>query len=282
MQQADSDKIFPNSSRFFINLPHYRIDTFLADKATTLVVTFEPMGRIKEFGSNRRGWGVSFLQEQGCSVMAVMVKEYDWYRKPDLKAFFMQMRQCGFFRSFEQVVTYGGSMGGFAALAHADAVNAAVVLSINPQATLSAQLAPWETRFDHGRKQDWQGELAHAADGFKQVQAAYVVYDPLFPLDAKHVSVLAAGNPQLVRLKIPVVGHHMPKWMAEMGLLKSTLTDILAGQFSVQHFHHEARKRRLIKRYWLMLAAQPRVVKSARFTQIARHYAATYGFPLPD
>jgi len=73
--------------------------------------------------------------------------------------FFIQMNKSGFFHGFEQVMTYGGSMGGYGALAYADAVNAGVVLSINPQATLSERLAPWETRFSQGKNSSGKGRL---------------------------------------------------------------------------------------------------------------------------
>lgn len=272
----------PPGSRFVIQLQNYRIDTVLTDNATKLVVTFEPMERWRTLGPQRTGWGVAFLQELGCSVMAVMCKQNDWYRKPDLLHFFTQMNKRGFFRGFDQVITYGGSMGGYGALAYADAVNAGVVLSINPQATLSAQLAPWETRFNQGKKQNWEGPFANAADGFRKVRAAYVVYDPFLPLDAKQVKLLKIGNPHLVELKIPVVGHHLPQWMAEMDMLKSTVQAVIAGQFSERRFYQEARKRRLIRRYWNMLISKPRVVKSQRFTRIVMRYAEHYGFSLDD
>ncbi len=279
---ADAKQPAPAGSRFFINLPHYRIDMFLADVTTKLVVTFEPMGRKKTLGDQREGWGMDFLQGLGYSVMAVMIKECDWYRQTDLQVFFAQMRSRGFFASFAEVITYGGSMGGFAALAHADAVSATTVLALNPQASLSAQLAPWETRFGFVDRSQWQDGLINAAEGFKQAKQAYVVYDPLLTLDARHVQLLMADNPGLVKLKVPVVGHHIPQWLAEMGLLKPTAQAIFAGQFSAQAFHQQARQRRGLKRYWQMLIQRPRVLKSALFTEIAHRYAAQQGFPYAE
>lgn len=269
-----------SGSYFIIQLQNYAIDTVLLDNAANLVVTFEPMDRWKTLGPHRKGWGIDFLQDLGCSVMAVMCQQNDWYRKPDLLDFFIQMNKSGFFHGFEQVMTYGGSMGGYGALAYADAVNADVVLSINPQATLSERLAPWETRFSQGKKQHWEGPFANAADGFRKVSAAYVAYDPFLPLDVRQVKLLKIGNPQLVELKIPVVGHHLPKWMMEMDILKSTVQAIVTGQFSEKCFYQAARKRRLIKRYWKMLVTKPRVLKSPLFTGIVLRYAEHYGFSL--
>jgi hypothetical protein len=269
----------PAGSRVFINLPHYRIDMFLAAAATDLVVTFEPMGRRKTFGEGREGWGMRFLQGLGYSVMAVMIKDCDWYRQADLAAFFAQMQARGFFRSFAKVSTYGGSMGGFAALAYADAVSADIVLSLNPQASLAAAFAPWESRFPFVDRRQWQDGLNNAAGGFKRVRQAYVIYDPWLALDAKQVQLLVADNPALVRLKVPAVGHGMPKWLAEMGLLKPTVGAILAGQFCLADFYQQARKRRTLRRYWQLLIALPRVAKSPLFTEIVGRYAAQYGFP---
>jgi len=83
-----------------------------------------------------------------------------------------------------------------------------------------------------------------------------------------------------VELKIPVVGHHLPKWMMEMDILKSTVQAIITAQFSERRFYQAARKRRLIKRYWKMLVSKPRVVKSQLFTGIVMRYAEHYGFSL--
>jgi len=280
MKTTATDKATPAGSRFLIDLPHYRIDMFLAHNCAGLVVTFEPLGRKKTLGDRREGWGMKVLQELGYSVMAIMFKECDWYRQTDLQVFFAQMRARGFFQGFKQVITYGGSMGGFAALAHADAVSATIALSINPQASLSAQLAPWENRFNFVNRADWEGDFTNAAVGFKNVRQAYVIYDPLFTLDARHVQLLSADNPGLIKLKIPVVGHLMPQWMAEMGLLKPTIKAIFSGQFSELAFYQQVRKRRSIRRYWQMLIDNPRVAKSRLFTMIVQRYAEQHGFPM--
>ena len=279
MPELAPPKFIPSGSRFITNLPNYRIDTFLADNSTKLVVTFEPMGRIKSDGPNREGWGLAFLQEQGYSVMAVMFKECDWYRKPDLAAFFAQMYKRGFFHGFDEVATYGGSMGGYGALAYAGAVKASTVLALNPQVTLSPLWAPWETRFAFARKFDWQGEFAHAGSGIKNTRNVYVVYDPLTPLDAKQVHLLDQYHAGVVKLKIPVVGHHIPAWMAEMAVLKPTVLAILEGRFCASDFYHSVRKRRQLKRYWQMLISKPRVAKSRLFSLIVLRYAEHYGFP---
>ncbi|MDA3856875.1 MAG: hypothetical protein PF480_01200, partial [Roseovarius sp.] len=144
----------------------YTIDVLLRP-ARQLVVCFDHAGIAENNPSRTRpGWGFRFVRDH-TEMAGIFVKltRSHWFRPPGLWDVCTRLAETGFFGSYDSVMTYGGSMGGYAALAYADAFHAETVLSMNPQVTLSSALAPWETRFPQGQAQEWESFPQNAAQG---------------------------------------------------------------------------------------------------------------------
>lgn len=191
------------SQHVFISTPNYTIEGHIYD-TRSLVITFENAGATNHDDPFRLGWGAKRFRTSKTSHICIKPKAADWYQHPDLAQAFTTLRDTGFFAQFRHRLTYGGSMGGFAALAYADLVQATTVLALNPQSTLAPDLAGWDKRFPQARAQDWSGPYKDAAGLARTPTLVLVAYDPFTPLDAKHIARL--DQPALTLLRAPFWG----------------------------------------------------------------------------
>lgn len=192
-----------------------------------LVVTFDTAQPLDADARLRNPWGMKAVLAEGCSVVGVKVRTPNWYRDPELHAFFRDPEFRAFCQSFESCLFYGSSMGGYGALAFSAAVPGSTVLAFSPQTTLDAERVPWETRFVSGRRQDWTGDFVDACDSVADAKRIYVVYDPFFGPDVRHVERIQGDN--VVRLRAPFSGHISIKLVRDLGNLQKVLRGALAG-----------------------------------------------------
>ena len=233
---------------FRCELEHYTIDALVRSESQ-LVVCFDHAGIAESQPSrDRLGWGLGFvLNHTDKSGLFIKPTESNWFRKPGLYKLFEQLEKSGFIGVYDSIITYGGSMGGYAAIAYADALHAEKVLSLNPQATLDAAIVPWETRFPRGMRQDWSSFPQNAAEGCQNASEVVVVFDRLCQKDARHAALL--NIPGRVELNVPFVGHGIPYHLRKMGLLERLFDDVASGAFSLSEWHRLIRMRRLLDEY---------------------------------
>jgi len=241
-------------------LPGYFIDYLPMEGSRKLVFTFENADQPNRprLDGLREPWGMMWLHNLGFAVIGVKPKSVEWYRGKDLHEFFRSTYLHSLVSQFEEVFLYGSSMGGFAAMAFADAIPGASVIAFNPQSTLDPNLVPWESRYQEGRIQDWSGDFADARVGAAKAKSVYVAYDPFFELDRKHIERLEQEN--LISLKMPLVGHVVATYMSEAGILSAFVEGALTGTLSSFGCNKLARKRRNTPRYFYCLGARSRSV----------------------
>lgn len=228
-----------------IDLENYRLD-LVRKSGPTLVVTFEPMTAcLRNPSRDRPGWSAKFLRPRSESVLYVKPQQPNWYRRPDLFAWLD--KEQALFSGFDRVVLMGGSMGGYGALAFAQAMQATEVLSLNPQTTLAADLVPWETRFTLGRAEDWTGAYRDAAETTQG--EVYVVADRYEDKDYRQVARL----PRYHFANFPFVGHKVPAWLLQLDALKPVSLAVLDGLPPAQvlaTIQAAVRQRRKLERWW--------------------------------
>lgn len=221
----------------------------------TLVIVFPPFGQ--SVGENIRKipcWANGFLRKRGYSILGFKLKNPDWFRNAQLHQYLRSPRFRKFLESFERVVFYGGSMGGYAALAFSELIAKAEVLALSPQFTLNPVTVPWEPRWvEAGQKQDWDGDFANAADNCKSAARVVVTYDPHFKLDAKHIEQLYSSN--VLKLPVPNVGHSTVMWLNRMGILSNLFDSFMDGTLEKRAFTSLVRQRsRMLPHYYLTLS----------------------------
>lgn len=251
---------------------NYSLEAVIYDRST-LVVTFEAAGApFLRPNRHREGWGEELFRSKGISALHVKPMRVDWYRRPDLAKLLKRLRDNGFFDQFGQVITYGGSMGGFASLVYADLVCASKAIAVNPQSTLDTRKVPWESRFSVAQKYDWETEYSDVIDYLNGATVAFVIYDKLCELDRMHVERIRATSASLVELNIPFVGHHVPAHLAAIKAIKPLLFSIIGGGQVRQEFYKNTRARRNLARYFNTLSNRDRVKNSDSFSKIVAAY----------
>jgi len=233
-----------------------------------LVVTFDNLSNVNDLSPGREPWAYKFVRENGASHLSVMARRKDWYRCPQLIAYLEKLAADGLFAEFGQVWLTGTSMGGFAALAFASLAPGATVIAFNPQTTLDTTLVPWEERFGMGRARDWSLPHSDAAFEIDEVARAFVLYDPFFAPDRRHVERLEGDNVTL--LKTWCSGHFSPVFLRRANLLKPVMQHALDGTLTPPVFYRLYRERRALPWYRKALQANLQARGHERLARIVR------------
>ena len=244
-------------------LDGYYID-YISGESNTLVITFEPvMADNILLNSKREAWGLNFLYKEGFSVLGVKSKKLDWFRGKELHTFFRSEVISSFFSSFEKVVFYGGSMGGFGCLTFSDACPGAIVIAMGPQSTLSNALVSWEKRFPLALEQDWSGDFIDGKVGASKAKKVYAIYDPYVLPDRKHIERLDPHN--LIKLPLHFMGHRIPAALLRMGVLKQVVLQAINEELDTKNFKEISKYKRLLPQYYTALTRQSKSTKVKSF-----------------
>ncbi len=221
--------------------------SFVDRGAHQLVVSFDNLSDAGYPYLDIEPWAGKFVHEQGWSHLGIYARGPSWYRDLRLIAFLEGLRDEGFFRRFERVALIGTSMGGFAALTFSSLAPGATVVALSPQSSLNAAAVPWEPRFVKGRARDWELPYSDAATQLAELGRAYVLYDPFFQQDQRHIARLP--QERLVHLKGFGFGHKTAVVLRRLGLLKSFMQRTITGEMDAAGFYRMIRTRKNIYLY---------------------------------
>jgi len=212
-----------------------------------LFVSFDNLSNVNDKSAAREPWAYKVARDNDCTHLSVFALRKDWYRDRELINYLRQLSMAGFFRHFRKVFMTGTSMGGFAALAFASLSPGATVISFNPQTTLDETLVPWERRFRMGRQRDWSLPHSDCAFEIDEVDKAFVLYDPFFEPDRKHVERLESDK--IIRLKTWCSGHYSPTFLRRANILKPLMQHAIDGTLTEERFYEMYRERRRLPWY---------------------------------
>ncbi|MBB1493356.1 hypothetical protein H5395_18135 [Paracoccus sp. MC1854] len=207
-----------------------------------LVVSFEPDTDKKPGTELRPGWGSTVLRKSRISHICVKPAVSDWYQGAELAGIFghLQERISGHSR----IVTYGASMGGFAALAYADLLGAHEIYAFDPQSTLHRPDVPWEKRFIKALPLDFTGPYGSANGKFTIAEKAYIFLDWHTLADRLHAEALAADNVEFIN--VPYTGHSAAYAATASGVMKYIIRGVMFGNLDkaaiYRDMHHGRRK----------------------------------------
>lgn len=249
-------------------------------RGDTLIVTFENLDHVYERGVDRLPWGHGFVASNGWSMLGMMAHDWTWYRDGEVCAFFDELRDSGFFGRFRKVVFYGASMGGYAAAAFSAAAPGATVILISPQATLSRDIAPWETRYRRARRRDFAGAYGYAPDMTRTADRVYLFHDPTAPLDAMHAALFSGDN--VTRFRCRYFGHRIASMWVRIGILKPIIHQCVDGTVTPASVYRLMRGRRGDLKYQramlarLQQAGRPGLTAILCEAILARHRAPKF------
>lgn len=201
---------------------------------TRWIVTFDNYGLGPGF--DRPGFGEAFLQSHGISAIHVMGCKDDWYQYPEMVEACAAVRDA--VAGADRVMTYGSSMGGYAALRFAEAVGANAVLALSPQYSIQREHLPQETRWQEDAERiDWQ---AFSHDPIRTRAKPIVILDSLGPDRWQGERIAQDADATLIEL--PHTGHPVTTYLSEIGLLTSIVLMALNGDLDPVWLRKESRR----------------------------------------
>ena len=234
---------------FIRNMPRH-CAVFMPRNAK-LLVTFDHFGSIHS-APPRLPWGHALAETMGWSHLGNMTKQNDWFRHKDMFALYRELRDNKFFRSFDEVVFYGASMGGYAACAYSVVHPGARVVAISPQSTLRKSITPFETRYPQGRKLgQWSGPWVDGAQTVAEAASVKLFYDPWWGADAAHAARFTGRHIQ--HYHTPFMNHRVPQHLKSMGLMSTVASRAIKGGMNPLKFQQLLRKRHRNRSYVLGL-----------------------------
>ena len=187
---------------------------------------------------DRPGFGEDFFRSRGIDAVHVISRENDWYQYEEMEAAMATVRAAT--APYDRVVTYGSSMGGYAAIRLAGLAGAHCALAMSPQFSIDPSIAQFEGRW-HERSERfrpvWERRLP-----FPVLDQAFVVYDP-DDLDAWHVALLQAAF-AFTPVPLKQAGHTVSGFLNEAGLLQGVVLAVCDGTFDAAATIDEAWRRR--------------------------------------
>ncbi|UWQ27364.1 phosphoadenosine phosphosulfate reductase [Leisingera sp. M523] len=215
--------------------------TFI-DQGNTLLVTFETMQGIHNLSDQAQPLGFDLVKNLGWSHMCVVSDGDTWFREGRIYGFFDQLIDDGFFDEFDKVIFYGAGPCGYAAAAYSVASPGAVVVAVQPQATLDPRMTEWDDRFADMRRLSFTDRYGYAPDMLDAADQAYVIYDPREQLDAMHAALFARKN--VTRLRAAHLGDAVQTRLIEMEMLYHILSLAGSRKLTGGAFHKLLRSRR--------------------------------------
>lgn len=212
---------------------------------SVLYVTFRQ--RLDEPGSFSDDPPVRQALAQGLAHLHLQSRWNDWYlnaETPALEAALRSLRP-----GFREARAVGYSMGGYAALRYADALDLTQALVISPQFTLDHRLVPQDRRYREAAGFD--RELGDLSRHGKPDLAGAIVFDPSHPLDRVHARLITATMPRMAPAPCMFGGHPATQAIRAGGGFGSLQALALEGGLSapaVVRLHRQLRAGS--SRYW--------------------------------
>ncbi|WP_116089743.1 hypothetical protein [Sphingomonas crusticola] len=202
-------------------------------------------------GMDRPGFGEAFFATEGITATHVMCRGNDWFQYPEMALVLSVIREaCA---DADRLLSYGSSMGGYAALRFAAAVGANAALALSPQYSLDRRKAPFETRWASDRRRIRFIETLERR--IEQVPLMVLAYDRTLKTDFGHMLRLSA-EADIEQIPLPFAGHPVGPFLNDVALLRPLVFAVLKDSFDQEYFRATARKRARRSPHWLANLAE--------------------------
>lgn len=211
-----------------------------------LMVTFTPL--IHAEFDPPVGFGQAFFAKHGIPCLSFVSSRPHWWQTPELFGALDQAREIA--ARYDQVVTYGSSMGGYGALLCSGPLGATEVIAACPQFSIDPAKAPFERRWlHHARKLDFVFDDMNQT--MSRTAKKYVIYDPTI-VDREHAALFDKRNMEDVRLAF--AGHAPLAYLGSMKLLTGSILAMVNGEFDKARLISDVREvRKSLPDAWVEL-----------------------------
>jgi tetratricopeptide (TPR) repeat protein len=200
---------------------------------------------------DRPGFGEMMLKRHGFDAIHVVNRTNVWYQYPEIPDALHAIALAA--AGHSRIVTYGSSMGDYAAIRFAGAIGARTAIAISPQYSVSPRIAPFETRWP-ALTRNIQFIHENADPKCDSVEPV-VFYDPR-DRDARHFRLIERAYPKTQGVRLPHAGHPAGAFLIETGLLARAVLDIANGRFEPPVLERTARARRRSSGQYLFTLAR--------------------------
>lgn len=205
---------------------------FLPGDSNTLVLSFGDL--------ITRASGLSINAEKSLikyqyNVMGVMPKQKSWF--PQASMIELAKAISPILKGFKNIVGYGGSMGGYAAIKYSNLLNMNRVIAFVPQYSIDPEHVEdrrYAEFFDAIANKDMQIQPQDVDAAREYV----IVYDPYFSIDREHYLKIKELLPSLHTIHLPFTGHEALSVLASSSLLH----DFIEHDFDEIYFYQQVRK----------------------------------------
>lgn len=205
---------------------------FLPGDSNTLVLSFGDL--------ITRASGLSINAEKSLikyqyNVIGIMPKQKSWF--PQASMIELAKTISPILQGFKNIVGYGGSMGGYAAIKYSNLLNMNRVIAFVPQYSIDPDHVEdrrYAEFFDAVANKDMQIQLQDVDAAREYV----IVYDPYFSIDREHYLKIKELLPNLHTIHLPFTGHEALSVLASSSLLH----DFIEHEFDEIYFYQQVRK----------------------------------------
>ena len=195
-------------------------------------------------------WGKRFCEKENIETYGFVAKSNNWFPTAAMSG----LLRSDLFRSTKPVLTYGHSLGGYAALKFSAALNATGVVACAPQFSINPDSVPEDRRFVHHFDESLHRNMDIASSDV--AGNVIIVYDPYDREDAYEVSRIREHyvGSTMTQLWIPNIGHSIMDVFRDRELVLSVLKSSLDGSSIVSHAHLARRLKKVSHSYGYCLA----------------------------
>ena len=205
---------------------------FLQGNSNTLVLSFGDL--------ITRASGLSINAEKSLikyqyNVIGIMPKQKSWFPKASMVE--MAKAILPILQRFKNIVGYGGSMGGYAAIKYSNLLNMNRIVAFVPQYSIDPEQVEdrrYAEFFDAVANKDMQIQLQDVDASREYI----IVYDPYFAVDREHYLKIKELLPSLHTVHLPFTGHEALSVLASSSLLH----DFIEHEFDETYFYQHVRK----------------------------------------
>lgn len=205
---------------------------------------------IMDDNAPRNGLSRDTLRDHAIPTIHVMAAHNHWYQYPEMPEMLDVIRRFG--QAYAETVTYGLSMGAYAAIHASGPLNAVRSVAFAPQFTVDSRKVFFEPGW-----QQYVADVNFIWDDFAANASAtashYIVYDPLFT-DRLHFREIEQRVP-VIPVPIPFGGHHIWLPFIHAGAGGQAFVDMILGRYDVLAMRRSLRAARATNpHYWAMMA----------------------------
>jgi hypothetical protein len=186
-------------------------------------------------GLDHRGFGELYFTRERMDAIHVLCRGNDWYQYAEMPTITAAIRSA--VEGAQRVITYGTSMGGYAAIRFADAIGADIALAISPQYSVDPRKMPSERRWLDDQRRI---RFLPGVDGrIRFAGRVIIAYDPELALDRLHVERFEK-DVKVEHLPLPHAGHPASTYLHETGILQPLVRSIISNTLNIAAFAENA------------------------------------------